>query len=852
MRTPSRLIDVAGSAVTVLLIFAAVPLVLVLVVGDPLSSGLGHHWGHAARVTMSVLAVVAWVAWAACCIQLTRAVVQHVRRGHIGLPNGAPLTERIAARIAVGILVFTTLGAPLVVAGTDSGASTTLIAPAGGTGTPAASAGAVTAAPSASSAAPAAYVVRPGDSLWSIANDALGDGADWTELFRLNVGRTMPDGRRFIDPSLIYPGWDLELPDGGTTAVAAANVVAPVAPVAPTAPVVAAAPLPVSTPTSTETPTPTPAGTETRRAGAPTDADAGDSHHRASSLPELAALGLGAIACAALARRSRRRRLLRQLTSEAPLAGPLSSSGSVDADVLLQRFRDVPALGALEYANFRLGHELGADQSSGPGFRAVCVTSFGVDFWLSHPGAAPPAGFSLVEEGQAWHIPHEELDTVDLARPHLPVILPIGDDDEGTWLVPVQPGTCLPLLGPAAPELWMAARCAQEAWTWSELVLITTDPAEAARRAPQALDLPILFFGDPALLAPDIRADISVVTCSPAPATDLSVLVDQHGASIHPLGVMVRPHLVTADAARLIDELVEMAPTAVAPEPTEADAGRTDAQEAHAPHAVESSAAVAALSPGPVELRLLTMTPRLDGLAEPLPPNRERRAIELVAYLALHRPDSVTSDRLRTRVLGSSDADAAAKTLFNTATAARRALGSDDLGAPLFPPGTRTGQYRVADGLTVDVQRAMTLAEVGSTAEDPQLAMVHLRAALELIESEPLANVLSGYTWWDSEGHSARCAAVLVNAACNLAALAVEAELFDLAQWGLERARLVDPYSESLSRAAMQVAAAAGDADRLRREWRECQRRMDELDPGSSPSPRTERLFGELAQQVLA
>ncbi len=80
---------------------------------------------------MSVLAVVAWVAWAACCIQLTRAVVQHVRRGHVGLPNGAPLTERIAASIAQGILVFTTLGAPLVVAGTDSGASTTLTAPGG-------------------------------------------------------------------------------------------------------------------------------------------------------------------------------------------------------------------------------------------------------------------------------------------------------------------------------------------------------------------------------------------------------------------------------------------------------------------------------------------------------------------------------------------------------------------------------------------------------------------------------------------------------------------------------------------------------------------------------------------------
>jgi DNA-binding SARP family transcriptional activator len=129
--------------------------------------------------------------------------------------------------------------------------------------------------------------------------------------------------------------------------------------------------------------------------------------------------------------------------------------------------------------------------------------------------------------------------------------------------------------------------------------------------------------------------------------------------------------------------------------------------------------------------------------------------------------------------------------------------------------------------------------------------MALLRASLALVEGEPLANALAGYAWWESEGHGARIAAVLVDAACNLAALAVDAGHFELAQWGLEQARLVDTYSEAITRAAMQVAAAAGDADRLRREWRECQRRIDELDPGSTPSPRTERLYSDLAQTVM-
>jgi hypothetical protein len=343
------------------------------------------------------------------------------------------------------------------------------------------------------------------------------------------------------------------------------------------------------------------------------------------------------------------------------------------------------------------------------------------------------------------------------------------------------------------------------------------------------------------------------------------VLVDRRGASIHPLGRTVRPHLMADSTARVIGELIEPVPP-LETEPGIPPSGASLPADEHGPGESARAAApglrrrslAGTYSPshpvpeaGVVEVRLLTPTPRLEGLGTALPPNRARRAVELVAYLALHAGEEVTSDRLRTRVLGSSDADAASKTLFNIATAARRAMGSDATGTPLFPPGTRTGHYRVAEGVTTDVHRAASLALAASSTEDPDTAMGLLRTALDLVEGEPMANVLSGYTWWDAEGHGARIAAVLVNAAGDLAALAIDAELFELAQWGLAQARLVDPYSEAISRAAMQVAAAAGDADRLRREWGECRRRMDELDPGSAPSARTERLYGELSQLVL-
>ncbi len=421
-----------------------------------------------------------------------------------------------------------------------------------------------------------------------------------------------------------------------------------------------------------------------------------------------------------------------------------------------------------------------------------------------------------------------------------------------------------------------------------------------------------MFFGDPSSLDPRIRDTAAVVTTMAVAPSDLTVLVDRHGASIHPLGRLVRPQLLSIETSRSIRELIS--PDDDHPEQVWEESGDEDyevvadrpdprsevasklpdprreivatarsgddvledeaaANEALGEGAVGEEAvgdeneipgAVAkmkvpgvaeygpsALFPGAVDVRLLTSSPRIDGLCQDLPPNRARRAVELVAYLALHHPDAVTSDRLRTRVLGSSDADAASKTLFNTAHAARRAMGSDPQGEPLFPAATRVGLYQVSECVSIDVNRAAALADEGKRTDDPELAMAYLRAALELVESEPLAHALAGYAWWEAEGHGGQIATVLVEAACTLARLAIEAGHYELARRGLERARLVEPYSEALSRSAMEVAAAEGDAERLRLEWRDCQRRIDALDPGSSPSHRTESLYGELSSRVL-
>ena len=80
--------------------FAAVPAVLLVLVGlpDPMRAGNAHFWsGHHG---FDGLGVVAWVAWAACCGPLLAAVVRKVRRRdvvvtgegrsfHSGVPVGS-------------------------------------------------------------------------------------------------------------------------------------------------------------------------------------------------------------------------------------------------------------------------------------------------------------------------------------------------------------------------------------------------------------------------------------------------------------------------------------------------------------------------------------------------------------------------------------------------------------------------------------------------------------------------------------------------------------------------------------------------------------------------------------------
>ncbi|MET7968755.1 BTAD domain-containing putative transcriptional regulator [Micromonospora sp. NPDC005305] len=111
---------------------------------------------------------------------------------------------------------------------------------------------------------PYTHIVRRGDTLSKIAAERLGDPDRWPEIFALNRGTHFTQaGGTLRNPNIIYPGWNLTLPDDATAPAAPPRRPAP-PPAAPDKPAPAPVPTadpspPAPTPATTGATTPTPA-----------------------------------------------------------------------------------------------------------------------------------------------------------------------------------------------------------------------------------------------------------------------------------------------------------------------------------------------------------------------------------------------------------------------------------------------------------------------------------------------------------------------------------------------------------------------------------------------------------------
>jgi hypothetical protein len=744
----------------------------------------------------------------------------------------------------------------------------------------------------------ATYTVVSGDCLSTIAQRFYGDEGAWTEIWAANANRMMADEMRFVDPNLIYAGWNLILP--GLPAPSAIGSTptdptpTPPLPRHPPTSKLAPAPSGDSPPAdgqrgrsglgvpqssasghsqgaSAPTPNPNPVSAQSPsgQAGVSASGEA-EALHGASNgteaptpvvgdalsgavlrwVPESASLGISVLVAAAYLRRIRRRRAQARAARGDDEVLADSDPAAVMLEARLTPFAGAPVLEWLELANRHLTSALRAEDRvvPTPRTRIVRVGPSGVELFLEEPVDWAPGAFTLADDGKSWRLP-ADVDRALLwpdaseALAWLPLLLPVGDDASGTYLLDLEPGDVVSLEGPGAPSMLGSWVETAKSWPWAEQVGVARDTETAEALAPLFVDqntlderATVLFTGDPGALSGAASTIMASVTSSPSLATT-RVMVSTEEAIIEPFGITVRPCrldsaaegvLAGIDAPCLIRMVVEENE-----EPRESTA-EIGGGETTLRSPVEPIAA------GPIEVRLLTFTPQIVGLAEPLPSNMAVRITELLAWLALQGTKGTTSaSMLDHGIVGATST----KTLYNVISAARAALGTDASGASRLIADRSTGTYRLADDVTVDVLRFVQMAERGIDAEDPHAATELCRAALHLIDDTPVGNGSGRYGWWSSMWE-ARIGRLATKAAGRLGELARHGVIdLEVARTGIERARLAADGEGELHRVVMVLEAWAGNDERVEREWQAACAQAEQLEAGSVPSAATESLF---------
>ncbi|MEU2502766.1 LysM peptidoglycan-binding domain-containing protein [Streptomyces pseudogriseolus] len=158
---------------------------------------------------LALLLVVGWTGWAQFAFCAVRELFAQLRGRTWRAPRGFGASQRAAAALIGSILVLLPTSSALA---SDAQAATSATAtrlPAQANEQPVTE---QVQPDSGTRSATSMRTVQAGESLWSIAEQQLGDGERWREIAALNEGHTMADGQVFQSNSFLRPGWQLQMP----------------------------------------------------------------------------------------------------------------------------------------------------------------------------------------------------------------------------------------------------------------------------------------------------------------------------------------------------------------------------------------------------------------------------------------------------------------------------------------------------------------------------------------------------------------------------------------------------------------------------------------------------------------
>jgi nucleoid-associated protein YgaU len=266
------------------------------------------------------------------------------------------------------------------------------------------------------------YSVVRGDSLIDIAEDELGDGNRYGEIYDLSRDIDQPDERHLTDPNLILPGWTLEIPGEVVAPEALASEIAPpVERPAATKPVTPAMTPPTSVPSTTVAPTTTqpaapimvPTTASPSTVAAPTswpppttNGTAVSSGHRSTNrLGMLAGIGTSLVLATALG--ARMSKLRRQRISRGLRPSRLVEDNADNIRTIV-RAGDLPFTSWASYELGALALRLDPCEITGAPEAIELSQTTGIEILWDHEQPDAPAPWRAADGGWAWRLAYDE------------------------------------------------------------------------------------------------------------------------------------------------------------------------------------------------------------------------------------------------------------------------------------------------------------------------------------------------------------------------------------------------------------------------------------------------------------
>lgn len=401
-----------GSALALLALLVGLPVALVALGGRPPLPTSVPDFGDLARTLgpedlVGVLVGIVWLIWLVFVACVVLEVIA-ARRGGMArtVPLAGPLQH--VARALVGGLLVTGL-----VAGPANAAVATAADDLAPVSTPVAAAVAQPETPAAPTVADRVeqridghlvYTVKAPkggyhDNLWDIAEEHLGDGFRYKEIYELNKDRIQLDGRKLELARLIQPGWQLVMPDDAVGVVRVDVTPEPAAPAPPASSSLADQ-----------------AASDAAAAATEAQESVTDAHRWWAGAGILAAGLLGVLAAA------RRRR---------PGRHPDDAALEVEADLRIAA--DPERSAVLDAVLRQLSFACDQCDVAVPAVYAVVLGHDEVELRLSPPVTAAVPGWQVIDDGAVWRFAGDlsTLQPPTGVAPAYPGLVSLGVDASG-------------------------------------------------------------------------------------------------------------------------------------------------------------------------------------------------------------------------------------------------------------------------------------------------------------------------------------------------------------------------------------------------------------------------------------